>query len=113
METIDKSLNTLMQQIDSMDATPHTHYAPQTNFFSSFGSGSGSGFSYFIRQYFFFWSLFVFLLLSILIIRPSCVYNKNPTTGKTTFVWSNFFIVLLTMYFLILLLYWIHSRLVL
>lgn len=112
MENIDKSLNTLMQQIDSMDATPHhTSAMPSTNFFSMSGGSGGSGFTFFAKQFFFFWSLFIFLLVSILIIRPSSIYNVNPTTGKVTFVWSNFFVVLLTMYFSIVLLYWIHSRL--
>ncbi len=111
MDNIDKSLNTLMQQIDSMDATPHhTSALPTTNFFSSI---SGGGQFNFAKQYFFFWSLFLFLVISILIIRPSCIFRKNPTTEKVSFIWSNFFVVLLTMYFSILLLYWIHTRLVL
>jgi glucan phosphoethanolaminetransferase (alkaline phosphatase superfamily) len=111
MDNIDKSLNTLMQQIDSIDATPHhtSSSLPTSNFFSSIGGGKSN----FAKQYFFYWSLFLFLLISILIIRPSCIYRKHPTTEKITFVWSNFFVVLLTMYFSILLLYWIHTRLIL
>ena len=112
MDNIDKSLNTLMQQIDSMDATPHhTSAIPTSNFFS--GNGNSTGFTYFAKQYFFFWSLFLFLVITILIIRPSFMYHKNPTNGKETFIWSNFFVILLTMYFSILLLYWIHSRMIL
>ena len=86
MDNIDKSLNTLMQQIDSMDATPHhTSAIPTSNFFS--GNGNSTGFTYFAKQYFFFWSLFLFLVITILIIRPSFMYHKNPTNGKETLIY--------------------------
>lgn len=113
MDSIDKSLNSLMQQIESIDGK-QGHYQPPMGgggggLGGMMGSSTGGEFTVFCKQYFLYWSLFLFLVILILVIKPANIYHYNPISRQTTFSWSAFFVTVISTYILILSLYWIHK----
>lgn len=106
MDSIDKSLNSLMQQIESIDGKQCQGYVPNMGVLG--GGGSSNDLTMFFRTYFLYWSLLLFVIIFVLIIKPSNIYHYNPVSRQTTFSWSAFFTTVLATYVLILSLYWIH-----
>jgi hypothetical protein len=106
MDSIDKSLNSLMQQIESIDGKQGGSFVP--SMMGGMKYGSSENMMVFFRNYFFYWSLFIFLVILILVIKPSNIYHYNPVSRQTTFSWSSFFTTVFACYFLLLSLYWIH-----
>lgn len=108
MDTIDKNLNTLIQKIDSIDG--HGTHSNHQNILYTDGKQPSNYIIILSKKYFFFWMTFLFIVISIIILRPSSIYQKDPVNGKIKFIWSNFFVTLFTLYSFIILLYWIHIR---
>jgi len=107
MDSIDKSLNSLMQQIESIDGK-HGYNPGTANGILGSSSSLNGQFSMLCRKYFFYWSLFLFVMILILVIKPSNIYHYNPVSRQTTFSLTSFFLTVLFTYFMILSLYWIH-----
>lgn len=112
MESIDKSLNTLMQQIESIDgkhSSSATAYIPGMNGGNAYTDSGDNDISRMLRKYFLYWSLFLFVVVFILVIKPSNVYVYNPVSRQKYFSWSAFFMTVGLCYAFILSLYWIHT----
>lgn len=107
MDSIDKSLNSLMQQIESIDGKQGNMGHPGMGYSSSSSSGN-MDISALLRKYFFYWSLLLFVIILILVIKPSNVYHYNPVSRQTTFSMSAFMTTVIVMYIFVLSLYWIH-----
>lgn len=110
MDTLDKSLSTLIQQIESIDGKK-----PATMMMSGTGGGVLDGssssttmVSQWLRRYFFYWTMLLFLTVVILVIRPSNVYVYNPVTRQTHFSFSAFLLTLTTTYGVTLVLHYLH-----
>lgn len=88
-----------------MDGVDPTHRAMLSN---SDKSSGANDFVYYARKYFLFWSLFIFCIVFILVIRPSSVFYLDPATNRRTFVWSSFFTCVLSLYAFVLLIVWAH-----
>lgn len=108
MDSIDKSLSSLMQQIESIDGKQGSVSPPNAfmNRISSF-SGETDMFSL-AKKYFIYWSLFLFVVITVLVIKPANMYTYNPSTRQSSFSLSSFLMTVLVMYFGILTLYWVH-----
>ena len=103
MENIDNSLNSLIKQIDVIDGNNgKMSFSSHLSHGLSHGLSNTSFYIKIIRQYVFYWSLFLFLFIILLIIKPSSVYKTDKYTNKVSFSWSYYFMTLFSMYFIII-----------
>ena len=72
------------------------------------GSEGAHEFVMYARKYFMFWALFIFCIVFVIVIRPSSVFYLDPATGRRSFIWTSFFMCVLSMYAFILLIVWAH-----